>query len=135
MKNAAADHQERLKDIAQASPWFMRALQAASELSLPSWCIGAGAGRNLVWDYLHGYTSPSLLSDIDLAYFDQDELPSKEHHHQKGIKNSCPDLPWEVTNQAHVICGLRITLDTQFRRFVTLKMPLPRGRSSQLLLG
>ncbi len=102
MKNAAVGHQERLQNIVQTSPWFMRALQAASELSLQSWCIGAGAVRNLVWDYLHGYTSPSLFADLDLAYFDQDELPSREHHHQKRIKNSCPDLPWEVTNQAHV---------------------------------
>ena len=80
----------------------MHALRAARSLGLPSWCIGAGAVRNLVWDHLHGYATPSDLDDIDLAYFDAQELPEEETRHQEIIAHACPGLPWEVTNQAHV---------------------------------
>lgn len=80
----------------------MRALAAARELGLPCWCIGAGAVRNLAWDHLHGYATPSQLSDVDLAYFDAGEPPGAEHQHQRRIQALCPELPWEVTNQAHV---------------------------------
>lgn len=96
------NYQAKLQSIVRASPWFMRALHAAAELSLPSWCVGAGAVRNLVWDYLHGYQSPSWLSDIDLAYFDETEPPGMERHHQVRMEHNCPDFPWDVTNQAHV---------------------------------
>jgi uncharacterized protein len=102
MNSIAADHHAELQRIVRASPWFMRALDAASKLSLPSWCIGAGAVRNLVWDHLHGYPFPSPLTDIDLAYFDETELPSVESHHQAIAKQNYPEFPWEVTNQAHV---------------------------------
>jgi uncharacterized protein len=80
----------------------MRALVAARSLRLPSWCIGAGAVRNLVWDHLHGYTAPSALSDVDLAYFAPHEAPDHERVHQQALAGRFPELPWEVTNQAHV---------------------------------
>ncbi|MCD9028654.1 nucleotidyltransferase family protein [Luteimonas sp. BDR2-5] len=80
----------------------MQALRAARALALPSWCIGAGAVCNLVWDHLHGYPSPSFLADIDLAYFDPDEPPGRERDHQAEMERICPGMPWEVTNQAHV---------------------------------
>jgi len=91
-----------LRAIAGRSDWFMRALRAARALGLPDWCIGAGAVRNLVWDHLHGHPAPSPLADIDLAYFDADEPPGMEREHQARLALSSPELPWEVTNQAHV---------------------------------
>jgi hypothetical protein len=52
----------------------MDALVAVRGLGLASWCIGAGAVRNLVWDALHDKVTPSELADIDVAYFDADCL-------------------------------------------------------------
>lgn len=80
----------------------MQALSAARALGLSSWCIGAGAVRNLVWDHLHGYSTPSALPDVDLAYFDPHEPPGHERIHQQALSARLPKLPWEVTNQAHV---------------------------------
>lgn len=96
------DLRDELCLIVNASAWFQRALRAASELGLSSWCIGAGAVRNVVWDHLHGYAEPSYLADIDLAYFDSTETAGEEQVHQARIERYCPDYPWEVTNQAHV---------------------------------
>ena len=81
----------------------MGALQAAASLRLQSWCIGADAVRNLVWDHLHDHAEPSSLSDIDVAYFDQDDLsPSTEQALQSALYSIAPSIPWEVTNQAAV---------------------------------
>ena len=93
----------QLVAIARGSGWFMRALEAARALNLKSWCIGAGAVRNLVWDHLHGYGQPSALSDIDVAYFDAADLrPDAEARLQALLAARAPDVPWEVTNQAAV---------------------------------
>ena len=81
----------------------MPALAAVRELNLDSWCIGAGAVRNLVWDSLHGFATPSALSDVDVAYFDSSNLsPERDAELQRTLNKRLADVPWEVTNQASV---------------------------------
>ena len=93
----------QLVAIVRGSGWFMRALEAVRALHLKSWCIGAGAVRNLVWDHLHGFGQPSALSDVDVAYFDPDDLrPETEAQLQALLAARAPDMPWEVTNQAAI---------------------------------
>lgn len=92
----------QLRQIARQSPWFMAALQAARGLDLRSWCIGAGAVRNLVWDHLHGHAQPSALADIDLAHWDPTRPLADDAELQIRLADVAPQLPWEVTNQAHV---------------------------------
>ncbi|WP_300756228.1 nucleotidyltransferase family protein [Janthinobacterium sp.] len=100
---ATPSHEQRLREIIAETPWFMAALQAMNQLQLPSACIGAGAVRNLVWDALHGYTVPSSLSDIDIAYFDAADLrPESEDKLQQQLQAMLPAAPWEVSNQARV---------------------------------
>ncbi len=103
MPPAEFPHRQELIAIVEASPWFMNALAAVASLHLASWCIGAGAVRNLVWDRLHGHTEPSLLTDIDVAYFDAADLnPKTEANLQSALHSREPEVPWEVTNQAAV---------------------------------
>jgi uncharacterized protein len=93
----------RLIAIVQSSPWFCRLLDAGQSAGVASWCIGAGALRNLVWDRLHGHAQPSDLSDIDFAYFDAGDLsPARDQALQARLVGMCPHEPWEVTNQAAV---------------------------------
>lgn len=97
------EHHAELVAIARATPWFMDALVAVRELGLDSWCIGAGAVRNLVWDALHGYKTPSALSDIDVAYFDaSDHGAARDAALQEQLFRLLSGAPWEVTNQAGV---------------------------------
>lgn len=96
-------HHADLVRIVQTSSWFMVALAAVQSLRLESWCIGAGAVRNLVWDHLHGYSIPSPLTDIDVAYFDPGvHEPDHDTVLQARLRVLQPTLPWEVTNQAFV---------------------------------
>ena len=93
----------RLRELARSSAWFAPALRAVRDLELASWCIGAGAVRNLVWDDLHGYARPSSLPDLDVAYFDADDLTSEtDLVLQRRLVEALPGIAWEVTNQAAV---------------------------------
>jgi hypothetical protein len=98
-----AELRERLVAIVRESAWFMPALCVVREMSLSSWCIGAGAVRNLVWDQLHGFETPSALADVDVAYFDAADLsPKRDAELQARLSQGLPGVPWEVTNQAAV---------------------------------
>ncbi|WP_396333940.1 nucleotidyltransferase family protein [Burkholderia anthina] len=99
----STDFEADLISLARRSPWFWPALVAVRTLNLPSWCIGAGAVRNLVWDSLHGLDTPSALSDIDVAYFDStDHSAERDATLRSLLAHTHPQFPWEVTNQAAV---------------------------------
>jgi hypothetical protein len=94
---------ERLVEIARHSSWCMSALLAVRDMRLESWCIGAGAIRDLVWDSLHGYEIPTHIADVDVAYFDASDMSStRDAEIQSRLAAQCPGIPWEVTNQAAV---------------------------------
>jgi hypothetical protein len=64
----------KLISLALRSRSTMRALAAARSLALSSWCIGAGAVRNLVWDHLHGFEFETKPEDVDLVFYDANDL-------------------------------------------------------------
>lgn len=81
----------------------MPALRAVQQPGLRAWCIGAGAVRNLVWDTLHGFSTPTVLSDVDVAYFDAADLSQeRDAQLQHQLHTLAPGIAWEVTNQAAV---------------------------------
>lgn len=61
----AGEDDDLVQRILRSDDWFMSVLRAARTTDLPDWFIGAGAIRNTVWDYLHGYTVPTPLADVD----------------------------------------------------------------------
>lgn len=90
---------------------MMAILKTTRALQLPDWWIGAGFIRSKVWDYLHGYTTPTPLPDIDVIYFDptdfkpeqagDDSIPP-ETRYEKQLQKTHPDIHWSVTNQARM---------------------------------
>ena len=87
----------------------MEQLRAARALGLTDWCIAAGFVRNRVWDHLHGISPPRAPADIDVLYYDADDLSKEvEARHEARLDALMPGLPWQVRNQArmHVWKGL-----------------------------
>lgn len=96
-------HEVQLVAIASGSAWFMDALHAVRTLRVTSWCIGAGAVRNVVWDALSGKREPSALADVDVAYFDSTDVsPICDRQLQSPLLALRPEVPWVLTNQAGV---------------------------------
>lgn len=102
MGNMKNHLETQLLTILSEHPWFMAAIDAASDLGLSQWCIGAGVIRNIVFDYLDG-GSTTPIRDVDVAYFDISDLSEHKDREYEGIlKVRMPNVPWEVTNQAAV---------------------------------
>lgn len=81
----------------------MRALAVARDVGAPDWLIGAGAIRTAVWDRLHGYEGPPELADVDLVFYDPDDLsPERDAAVESALRSRAPDVPWQAKNQAAV---------------------------------
>jgi hypothetical protein len=95
--------QARFEEIVRSTDWLMRALVAARDVNPPDWLIGAGAVRGAVWDRLHGHETRTELADLDLLFFDPDDL-SEQHEQeiQRRLEAKLPEAPWDAKNQAAV---------------------------------
>ncbi len=95
--------QAKTEALLRADPQRMVCLQAAAELNLPDWALGAGFIRNLIWDHLHHKVVPTPLNDIDLIYLDKtDPQGLAEAEHEAWLAKRLPGQQWEVRNQARM---------------------------------
>lgn len=95
--------QEKLIEILQADEHVLRDLSYVRRLELPHWCISAGYVRNLVWDRLHGYAARTPLNDVDVLYYDPDNLSEEaEKAYEAQLHNQLPGYSWSFKNQARM---------------------------------
>lgn len=93
----------KLIRLIQSDPRIMASLAAVRALDLPASWVTAGFIRNRVWDHLHGYATPTPLNDIDVIYFDPNQLdPAFEKQCDQALSTRMPGLPFEVKNQARM---------------------------------
>lgn len=95
--------EEKLIQILKTNEYLMRDLKIVQALGLPNWCIAAGYVRNYVWDYLHGYSRSTQLNDVDILYFDTNDLSEDmEKRYELLLKNELQEYNWSVKNQARM---------------------------------
>lgn len=113
--------EDRLVSIVAKSSVIMSALKAVRSLNLSSWCIGAGAIRNLVWDHLHGFEVATKPDDIDVVFYDANDLSRElEQFLELQLALSEPEFAWEVVNQAAVHQWIRPHLRKKLMPFCSL---------------
>ena len=96
-------NEERLKGWIRQDPVRMRALQLVQTLNLPQGFIAAGFVRNLVWDKLHGIEQNRPLADIDVIYFNPNDISeTADQAYELELRELAPELPWSVKNQARM---------------------------------
>lgn len=101
LAGVAAAHAEVLRSLLRADDALMAQLRAVRALGLASWCIGAGAVRNRVWDARFGQGTPA--TDVDVAYFDaRPWSPDRDDRLAARLAQALPGVPWEVVHQGHV---------------------------------
>lgn len=89
--------------LIKQDPLRMQVLDCVAQLDLPQCYVAAGFVRNLVWDHLHGYASPTPLNDIDVIYFDTiDTSYESDLRYEAQLKQRLPELNWQVRNQANM---------------------------------
>jgi uncharacterized protein len=95
--------ERELQRLLRANDWFMTVLRAVRECDPPDWLVGGGVIRSTVWDHLHGYDRPTPLADVDVAFFDpQDLRPERDAAVQSQLRGRLPEVPWQAKNQAAV---------------------------------
>jgi hypothetical protein len=86
--------------------------------------IGAGALRNAVWDALHGHISGGPPADIDVVFFEPDDLSQeRDRIWQTDLFSGWPHFTWDVTNQA----GVHLWYEHYFGRSVPAANTLAEG--------
>jgi hypothetical protein len=117
---------ERLRRILGTNDWFMSVLRAVRAVDPPDWLVGSGVIRNIVWDHLHGFDSPTPVRDVDVAYFDESDVArARDEEIAARLGERRPDVPWEVTNQA----GVHLWYEAKFG------YPIPPARSVEDAIG
>ena len=97
------DYKDEFKKIVYSNDWFMEVLQTVRKCNPPNWYVGAGVIRNIVWDHLHHYNYQTPVKDIDVAFFDENDLrPERDQEVQNQLQAIQPEILWEATNQASV---------------------------------
>ncbi|MFG6494952.1 nucleotidyltransferase family protein [Fictibacillus sp. UD] len=82
---------------------MMSVLRAAKTLDLPDWWICAGFVRSKVWDTLHDFEERTSLGDIDVVYFDRNNIQKENEKVYEGmLHRAMPGLPWSVKNEARM---------------------------------
>lgn len=77
--------------------WMMDILLAARSLNLPDWWICAGFVRSKIWDTLHQFDASTPLSDIDVIYYDPENLEEQEEKvFEEKLRMLIPEIPWSV---------------------------------------
>jgi hypothetical protein len=93
----------RLCSVLRGAPHFTKALLAARDADPPDWLISAGAVRDAVWGALHDRPATAMPRDIDLGFFDPNDLTAaRDQVVQAELHARAPHLPWQAKNQAAV---------------------------------
>lgn len=97
------NYERQLTDIVCGDQIIMDVLRTARSLNLPDWWIGAGFVRNKVWDVLHAYTHPTPTTDVDVIYFNQDDISEvREKEYDRMLQDRQPEITWSTKNQARM---------------------------------
>lgn len=95
--------EDELRAILRGNRWFMEVLTAVRHCGPPNWVVGAGVIRNIVWDHLQGYVTPTPVKDVDVPFFDPSDVSrERDAALERQLHEAMPSAPWEVTNQAGV---------------------------------
>lgn len=95
-------HERIFTSMLMRTELVMSCLSAMREIDSGLY-LGGGVVRNVVWDFLHGYRSPTPIDDVDVVYYDP---LSCTKAHEEAIeakrKAKLPNLKWSVKNQARM---------------------------------
>lgn len=97
-----AQHERIVSSIVLGSRTIVDVLIALRDTS-SSLYLGGGLIRNAVWDYLHGYASPTAVDDVDVIHFDPTNV-EKRHDQElnRRLTELIPNMRWSAKNQARM---------------------------------
>jgi hypothetical protein len=96
-------NEQQVMTLVSKDVWMMEVLKAARSLQLPDWWVCAGFVRSKIWDVLHGFNERTKTPDVDVIYYDPDEINEEyEKVLEEKLFALMPDVPWSVKNEARM---------------------------------
>ncbi|HLG27010.1 MAG TPA: nucleotidyltransferase family protein [Paenisporosarcina sp.] len=96
-------NEQDIVEVISKDKWMMDVIRQVATLKLPDWWICAGFIRAKIWDELHGFSEKTILPDVDVIYFDSNQLDKQnEKLFEKELNKLDPTIPWSVKNQARM---------------------------------
>jgi uncharacterized protein len=103
MSSRRDPHEAELRRIVRDSDWLMSILVTVRDCDPPDWLVGGGVLYKLVWNHLHGYAETAYINDVDVVFFDPDNLSlERERAIERCLSTRRSDVPWVARNQAAV---------------------------------
>jgi len=97
------ESEQDIIQLVKDDEWMMEILHNAKSLNLPDWWVCAGFVRSKIWDTLHEFTKRTPMPDVDVIYFDNNNLDETvEKQLEQQLKNINPLIPWSVKNEARM---------------------------------
>ncbi|PSW21700.1 nitrate reductase [Photobacterium sanctipauli] len=94
---------DEIVQLVVSDRYRQKILECVWQLNLPQGYVAAGFVRNLVWDHLHHKVTPTSLNDVDVIYFDTNELESDKYLlFEAELIAKMPNVNWQVRNQAYM---------------------------------
>ena len=100
-----ASSKQLLLQIVLENQVVKNVLDSAGGLKLPNWYVGAGCIAQTVWNKYHEYDLTKDITDIDLVYFDDNDLSYEAEDkiiNAAKLKFSGIPISIDVKNQARV---------------------------------
>jgi len=95
--------QAAIADLLRADSVRWNLLGVVAGLELPDAWIAAGFVRNAVWDKLHGRDPQPLGGDVDVIWYDSQNLePARDRAIEAQFRALAPGIDWSVKNQARM---------------------------------
>ena len=96
-------NEQDIVEVISKDKWMMNVIRHAATLDLPDWWVCAGFIRAKVWDELHGFSKKTKLPDVDVIYFDSNNLDEQsEKFFENELNQLDSTIPWSVKNQARM---------------------------------
>lgn len=96
---------DRLAGIIRQERWLWDVLVWLADRKPPDWHVGAGCLTQCVWNRLSGRPSRAGINDIDVVFFDPDDLrqdPESMLEADLAVAFGDLDMAFDVKNQARV---------------------------------
>lgn len=104
-RKGGRDDRQHLKTMVSESPLLGAVLDHWNEIQLPDCWLAAGAVAQTVWNHRLGHAPDYGINDIDIVYFDPDNLTkAAEDAEERRIHSVFADTPvaFDVKNEARV---------------------------------
>ncbi|WP_374020500.1 nucleotidyltransferase family protein [Paenibacillus thiaminolyticus] len=95
--------EQRLLHYLHEHEELMADLRSVRDLQLPQCYISAGYIRNYIWDRLHGFEYRARHQDIDVVYYDLEDLSEqRDVALEQELIRRTGNEKWSVKNQARM---------------------------------